>query len=64
MCVLTLLVGRIIIMNTDKWPNGDVMTPEQIKKKWEGYGNYARNQGTWMHYNIERYFNGLVSMDL
>ena len=26
-------------------------------------GEYARNRGSWMHYNIERYFNGLTYSD-
>ena len=33
------------------------LTAEEIKSKWDGQGEYARNQGTWMHYNIERIIN-------
>ncbi len=35
------------------------LTPEKIKRRWEQIGLYARNSGTWMHYNIERFLNGL-----
>merc|ERR1712196_608647 len=31
----------------------------EIKDKWASVGEYARNRGSWMHYNIERYLNGL-----
>lgn len=54
------------MMNGSNWPrpqysypNGDVMSKTAIKQKWVNNGNFARNQGTWMHYNIERHFNGL-----
>lgn len=55
--------------------DGTVFTPAQIMRKWENSGLYARNRGntfldlsfiypmvvlgTWMHFNIERYFNQL-----
>ena len=42
--------------------NGNPMTASQIKYKWDRVGEYARNRGTWMHYNIERYLNNLVNM--
>ena len=52
--------------NGSKWPrpeytrkSGEVWTDEQIKAYWDGVGLYARNRGTWMHYNIERYLNDL-----
>ena len=52
--------------NGSKWPrpeytrkSGEVWTDEQIKLFWDGVGLYARNRGTWMHYNIERFLNGL-----
>ena len=35
------------------------LTAEEIKSKWDAQGEYARNQGTWMHYNIERIINKL-----
>ena len=41
------------------FPNGDAYKPEDIKRQWDSTGEYARNYGTWMHYNIERYFNSL-----
>lgn len=34
-------------------------TSAQIKERWDEIGEYARNRGKWMHFNIERYFNGL-----
>jgi hypothetical protein len=46
------------------WPRpeytwkGEPLTAEQIKKKWDDMGTYARNRGTWMHHNIETYLNG------
>jgi hypothetical protein len=40
--------------------NGNPLPDEYIKKKWEQNGEYARNSGTWMHHNIERYLNGMV----
>lgn len=50
-----------------RWPrpeymmkNGVTWTDAQIKAYWDGVGLYARNRGTWMHYNIERYLNNLV----
>jgi hypothetical protein len=50
-----------------RWPrpeymmkNGVVWTDAQIKAYWDGVGLFARNRGTWMHYNIERYLNNLV----
>lgn len=50
-----------------RWPrpeymmkNGVVWTDAQIKAYWDGVGLFARNRGTWMHYNIERYLNNMV----
>lgn len=50
-----------------RWPrpeymmkNGTIWTDAQIKQYWDGVGQYARNRGTWMHYNIERYLNNLI----
>lgn len=37
-----------------------IVQEEEIKKKWAGIGEYAKNAGTWMHFNIERYLNNLV----
>ena len=42
-----------------QFPDGKVYTVEQIKKKWDQAGLYARNRGTWMHSNIESYINKL-----
>ena len=42
------------------FPNGKEYRAEDIKKKWDSIGLNARNRGTWLHYNIERYLNGLV----
>jgi hypothetical protein len=54
------------MMNGPNWPregyisiNGSPLTENQIKLKWEKQGEYSRNQGTWMHYNIENYINNL-----
>lgn len=45
--------------------NGQPFTAEEIKRQWEDGGLFARNRGTWMHYNIERYLNGLsTSVDI
>ncbi len=41
------------------WPNGEPMNATAIKNKWDGIGLYARNRGTWMHFNIERKLNNL-----
>lgn len=56
------------MMTGNNWPrteyqdtNGNPMTPSQIKFKWDRIGEYARNRGSWMHYNIERYLNNLVN---
>ena len=38
------------------------MNSKEIVKRWQDVGIYARNKGTWLHFNIERYFNGLVSV--
>lgn len=55
-----------------RWPraeymqkNGTVWTDLQIKSYWSNIGLNARNRGTWMHYNIERFLNGFptVSQD-
>jgi hypothetical protein len=54
------------MMNGNRWPREGYITKDgapynemQIKKKWDDIGEYARNRGTWMHYNIERYLNDL-----
>jgi hypothetical protein len=54
-----------LMKKSRNWPrpdyssrDGTPWTDEQIRQFWEGMGTYARNRGTWMHYNIERYFNG------
>lgn len=50
----------------NNWPrkpyiqkDGTPYTEEEIKKEWNDIGEYARNTGTWMHYNIERHLNKL-----
>ena len=56
------------MMNSASWPrpnyvDKDGITPltkEQIKFRWSSGRKIAANYGTWLHYNIERYFNGLV----
>ena len=35
------------------------MSDKSIKEKWDQISEYARNRGSWMHYNIERFFNKL-----
>lgn len=49
-----------------RWPrkeylyeDGKAMDAPAIKRKWDDVGLYARNRGTWMHYNIERALNNL-----
>ena len=44
------------------WPDGTEYTPEQIKRKKDAKRLHARNKGTWLHYNIERFCNGQVRM--
>jgi hypothetical protein len=64
-----LAISRM--MNGPSWPrpqyqhknDGRPFTPEEIKRQWDNIGEYARNRGTWMHYNIERHFNGLTPSD-
>jgi len=59
------------MINGPNWPNpkyinkftDEPYTPMEIKNQWEKIGEYARNRGTWMHYNIERYFNDLEPSD-
>lgn len=55
------------MMNGNNWPrqgytqkDGTPYTENEIKEKWDSIGEYARNKGTWMHYNIERYLNNLT----
>jgi hypothetical protein len=60
-----LVITRM--MKGSNWPRPEYIHPEtnepftreEIKVKWEQGGEQARNQGTWMHYSIERYFNEL-----
>ena len=35
------------------------LSDKAIKEKWDKIGEYARNKGSWMHYNIERFLNNL-----
>ena len=44
---------------------GTPYTKEEILAQWTYIGETASNRGTWMHYNIERYLNGLsTSVDI
>ena len=59
-------VALVKMKKSARWPrpeyatkSGQPWTDEQIKQFWELGGMYARNRGTWMHYNIERIFNNL-----
>lgn len=54
------------MMSGPNWPrkeyqykDGTPYTAEEIKFKWDQIGLYSRNRGTWMHYNIESFLNGL-----
>ena len=56
-----------LMKGSRNWPrpeysnrDGSPWTDEQVKQFWGGMSEFARNRGTWMHYNIERYFNGLI----
>jgi hypothetical protein len=56
------------MMNGRNWPrsgymnkDGTPFTAEQILERWENTAVNARNRGSWMHYNIECYFNGLTA---
>jgi hypothetical protein len=42
-------------------PDGKVYTDDEIKQKWDSIGEYSRNRGTWMHYNIDQFLNDLPS---
>lgn len=37
------------------------MSVKMIKDIWANKGIWSANYGTWIHHNIERYINGLVS---
>jgi hypothetical protein len=57
-----------LMVKSKNWPRegymnektGEPMTVEEIKKKWEDFGEQARNKGTWMHHHIECLLNNLV----
>jgi hypothetical protein len=59
------------MINGPRWPrpeyqhkqDGRPFTPEEIKKQWDTIGEYARNRGNWMHYNIELFFNDMTPAD-
>jgi len=38
-------------------PEGEPMTEEEIKMKWDMQALYGRNYGSWFHYNVELYLN-------
>lgn len=49
------------------WPRPQYMTeegkplrPKEIKAKWDFDGLEARNRGTWMHHNIELFYNSIT----
>ena len=55
------------MMSGNKWPRVEYMNPdgtpltrEQILSKWKTQGEYARNYGSWVHRNIEFFYNSLV----
>jgi len=37
-------------------------TDQAILDYWDRTGEFARNKGTWMHYNIERFLNGYAAV--
>jgi hypothetical protein len=48
-----------------RWPrvgyiheDGRPYSKSEVLQQWDYVGETASNQGTWMHYNIERYLNG------
>jgi len=55
------------MMKGPNWPRpeythpgtNEPFTKDEVKAQWNKGGELARNQGTLMHYNIERYFNQL-----
>jgi hypothetical protein len=59
------------MMSGPRWPrpeyqhksDGRPFTRDEIKRQWDSIGEYARNRGTWMHYNIERHLNELEPAD-
>jgi len=58
------------MMNGRNWPragyinqDGSPYTEDQIRERWEVTATNARNRGTWMHLNIERYLNGVVAAE-
>ena len=59
------------MISGNNWPrdgyrrkDGTPLTAEEIKQKWDRQGLFARNRGTWMHYNFDLYFNDLVRMQI
>lgn len=56
------------MISGSRWPregyihqNGEPYTLEEILQKWDDGGLDSRNRGTWMHFNIESYLNGIDS---
>ena len=39
-------------------PDGTVMSPEEIARKWERNGRVQRNRGTLLHFHCEAFLNG------
>lgn len=55
-----------MMKRSSRWPrpeythrSGVPWADGKIKEFWSLMGKFAKNRGKWMHYNIERYFNGL-----
>lgn len=40
--------------------DGNPFTKQEIMDQWDSVGEIARNRGTWMHYNIERFLNDMA----
>lgn len=54
-----LIIGKM--MKSKNWRRSLYfgMTPDQIKEKWEKNRDSAAEQGTRMHENLEKYYNGV-----
>lgn len=59
-------VEAVKMVKSKNWPRPQYLLPnnvpfsvDEILQCWSQNGEYARNRGTWMHYNIERFLNGL-----
>lgn len=54
-----LIIGKM--MKSKNWRRSSYfgMTPDQIKESWDKNRDSAAEQGTLMHENIEKYYNGV-----